>query len=64
MAVQAVMERRNDYENEIARNEAKEANHGYECPKCSSKRLDVQVVSMAASEDPDRELATCLECNH
>ena len=57
-------ERRNDYENEITRKEARELNSGYECPKCGSKMLEVAVVSMATSEDPDRELVTCLECNN
>ena len=57
-------ERRNDYENEITRREAKEGHWGYQCQKSGSKVLEVTVVSMAASEDPDRELVTCLECNN
>ena len=63
-ALTLIAERRNDYENEIARSEAREGKHGYQCPKCDSKRLEVAVVTMAASEDPDRELVTCLECNN
>ncbi len=53
--------RRTDLEDELQRKKAGETTM-FSCPKCDSKKIDVQLVPYGTEEDSTKNFLTCLEC--